>query len=462
MQLEGLDHIALAVRDVEVSAQWYIEVLGLERQHKGSWDGVPTFVGKGATGLALFPAREAPASSGKPDPARFLHFAWRSDGENFARAQEEFIEPVSKLLTTISFTQLTGGVVILNAQLDDYPDTLNFILDSGSSGISLDSATVAYFKLKPEESDRTIRGIAGIKKVGFLYNRKLKFPNLTVDSLNFHVNDYSVLTSVYGQQVDGIIGYSLLSRYIIKIDYDSLTIDICSKGTLRYPKGGYLFRPILSTLPVQSARIKDETMHHARFLHDIGAGVCLMLSDDFVTDSMLLRKKRKLWPKDGEGIGGKISMNLTVIKEFKLGPYRFRNVPTYIFDDTYNVTSYPYLGGLIGNDILRRFNVIFNYAKRDIYLLPNSHYRDPFDYSYTGIELYYIDGRIELGAVAKGSPAETAGLKEADVVVAVNNDFSQNFQRYKNVLLTPNARIKLIVRRAGELIQTEMKVKSIF
>src|SRR5688500_11285402 len=185
----------------------------------------------------------------------------------------------------LSFTQLTGGVVILRAQLDNFPDTLNFILDTGSSGISLDSTTVAYFKLKPEASDRTIRGIAGIKKVGFLYNRKLKFPNLTVDSLNFHVNDYSVLTSVYGEQIDGIIGYSLLSRYIIKIDYDSLKIDICSKGSIRYPKGGYLFKPILSTLPVQFARIKDETQHNMRFLHDIGAGVCLMLSQDFVDDS---------------------------------------------------------------------------------------------------------------------------------------------------------------------------------
>ena len=377
-------------------------------------------------------------------------------------AQEEFIEPVSHVLTSITFTQLTGGVVILKAQLDDFPDTLNFVLDSGSSGISLDSTTVAYLKLKPIESDRTIRGIAGIKKVGFLYNRKLRFPNLTVDSLNFHVNDYSVLTSVYGQQVDGIIGYSLLSRYIVKINYDSLKIDICSKGTIRYPKGGFLFRPIISTLPVQSARIRDETEHQARFLYDIGAGVCLMLSEDFLQDSVLLRKKRKLWPKDGEGIGGKISMNLTVIKELKLGPYRFRNVPTYIFDDAYNVTSYPYLGGLIGNDILRRFNVIFNYGKRDIHMVPNSHYRDPFDYSYTGIELYLIDGQIELGSVAKGSPAEVAGLKEGDIVVAVNNDFTQNFQRYKNVLLAPNAKIKLIVRRNGELIQTEMKVKSIF
>ena len=381
---------------------------------------------------------------------------------SFAKAQEEFIEPSSKTLTTIPFVQLTGGVVILQAQLDDFPDTLNFILDSGSSGISLDSTTVAYFKLTPEASDRTIRGIAGIKKVGFLYNRKLKFPNLTVDSLNFHVNDYSVLTSVYGEQIDGIIGFSLLSRYIIKIDYDSLKINICSRGTIKYPRGGFLFKPIISTLPVQFGRIKDEGTFQARFLHDIGAGVCLMLSQDFVNDSALIQKKRKLWPKDGEGIGGKVSMNLTIVKEFKLGPYRFRNVPTYVFDDAYNVTSYPYLAGLIGNDLLRRFNVIFNYPKRDIHLIPNSHFRDPFDYSYSGIELYYIDGRIEMGSVAEGSPAELAGIKQGDIVISVNNDMSQNFSRYKTALLAPNTKVKLILRRGEELIQAEMKVKSIF
>ncbi len=31
MQLEGIDHVALAVRDVEQSAQWYIDILGFER-----------------------------------------------------------------------------------------------------------------------------------------------------------------------------------------------------------------------------------------------------------------------------------------------------------------------------------------------------------------------------------------------------------------------------------------------
>jgi hypothetical protein len=377
-------------------------------------------------------------------------------------AQEEFIEPPSKLLTRIPFTQLTGGVVILRATLDNFPDTLNFILDSGSSGISLDSSTVSYLKLKPEPSDKTIRGIAGIRKVGFLYKRKLNFPRLTIDSLDFHVNDYSILTTVYGEQIDGIIGYSVLSRYIVKIDYDSLKLDFWSRGTIRYPRGGYLFKPIMSTLPVQFARVKDGNTLSARFLHDIGAGVCLMLSKDFAEDSAVLNKKRKLWAKEGEGVGGKIDMHLTVVKELKLGPYRFRNVPTYIFDDVYNVTSYPYLGGLIGNDILRRFNTIINYDKKDIYLMPNSHYRDGFDYSYSGIELYFLNGLVEIGDVAKGSPAEQCGLMEGDVVIAINNNFSQNLNQYKVALQSASEKIKIIVRRNEELKQFEFRVKNIF
>jgi hypothetical protein len=380
---------------------------------------------------------------------------------SFLKAQEEFIEPPSKLLTKIGFTQLTGGVVILRAALESFPDTLNFILDSGSSGISLDSTTVAELKLVPEASDRTIRGIAGIKKVGFLYKRTLHFPQLTIDSLDFHVNDYSVLTTVYGERIDGIIGYSVLSRYIVKIDYDSLSLEFWSKGSIRYPRGGYLTKPIISTLPVQYARVKDGTVHTAKFLHDIGAGVCLMLSKDFADDSAVLHKKRKLWAKEGEGVGGKIQMHLTLVKEFKLGPFRFRNVPTYIFDDIYNVTSYPYLGGLIGNDILRRFNVIINYEKRDIYLTPNSHYRDPFDYSYSGLELYFIEGQVEIGDVATDSPAEKAGLKEGDIVVAINNNFTQNLNQYKVTLQTANEKLRIIVRRDGELKQFDFKVKTI-
>ena len=110
-------------------------------------------------------------------------------------AQEEFIEP-SHFLTKLSFTQLTGGVILMKGQLNAFPDTLNFILDTGSGGISLDSSTVAYFGLKGTPSNRTIRGIAGIRAVSFLNNQKLVLPKLSIDRLNFNINDYAILSSV--------------------------------------------------------------------------------------------------------------------------------------------------------------------------------------------------------------------------------------------------------------------------
>ena len=377
------------------------------------------------------------------------------------RAQEEFIEPPSRHLTTVPFTQLTGGIIILHALIDSHPDTLNFVLDTGSSGISLDSATAEYLGMNPVPSERTIRGIAGIRKVNFLYNRSLHFPGLTVENLDFHINDYELLTTVYGERIDGIIGYSIISRYILKIDYDSMKLSFFSKGTMRYPKGGYLLKPTISQLVSQPMRVKDEKAIYSRFLFDIGAGLCLLLSREFVDDSVFFSKKRKRYIKEAEGLGGKIDMELTVMKEARVGPYKFRNVPVFIFDDEYNVSSYPYMGGIVGNDLLRRFNVILNYGKGDIHITPNTHYSDVFDYSYSGIELYLLNGVIIVGDVAKGSPAEAVGLKEGDEVIAINKNLLHNLNAYKIALQAPNEKIKIIVRRNEVMMEFEFKVRSI-
>ena len=380
----------------------------------------------------------------------------------WAAAQEEFIEPVSKFLTKVSFEQLTGGVILLHGQLIGYPDTLNFILDTGSGGISLDSTTADSLKLKPVPSDKTIRTIAGIRLVSFVNNQKLKLGDLIVDSLNFHINNYDILTEVYGERIDGIIGYSLFKKFIVKIDYDSSRIELFSKGTIKYPRGGIMLRPLISTLPVEALRVKDDRSVQTRFLYDIGAGLCMMFSTDFIEDSMLLKKKRKFYAKEAEGPGGRISMDMTVIREVKLGPYRFRNVPIYIFKDEYNITSYPFLGGLIGNDLLRRFNCILDYEKRLFYLTPNSHFLEPFDYSYSGIELYYVDGKIIIGDVAEGSPGKKAGLQEGDVVISINKVFNHNLSQLKAALQNANTKVKMIISREGELKVFEFKVLSIF
>jgi len=88
MQLEGIDHVAIGVRDVEQSAKWYVEVLGFERLHEGMWNGVPTFIGKGNTAIALFPASHEAKSSAHRE-IRMLHLAFRATRDNFLAAQQE-------------------------------------------------------------------------------------------------------------------------------------------------------------------------------------------------------------------------------------------------------------------------------------------------------------------------------------------------------------------------------------
>jgi len=377
------------------------------------------------------------------------------------QAQEEFVPPPAKLLTRIPFKILTGGIITLKARVNNFPDTLNFILDTGSGGISLDSMTNEKLKLPVTLSDRTIRGIAGIKQVSFAYNQTLHLPNLTIDSLNFHINDYDVLTSAYGEKVDGIIGFSFFTRYIIKIDYDSSIVYVYSRGTMKYPRGGYLLKPLLANIPIMTGDVKDEKELLGRFYFDTGAGMCLLLSSDFVSDSIFIYPKRKWYATQAEGLGGKAPMKQGVVKQLKIGPYRFRNVPTFIFDDEFNVTNYPYLGGLIGNDLLRRFNLIINYERHDIYMIPNTHFKEQFDYSYTGLGMYVVDGEIRVIDVMPESPAEQAGFKSGDVIMAVENNFTKNIQTYKSMMQAAGEKLKILVLRDDGPIILTMRVKNV-
>jgi hypothetical protein len=377
-------------------------------------------------------------------------------------AQEQFSEPPAKLITRFPFRQLSGGVILLEARLGNFPDTLNFILDTGSGGISLDSATTSWLKLKLDPSDKTIRGLGGIRNVKFYNNASLRLPGLTVDSLNFHVNDYDILTAVYGIKIDGIIGYSFLNRYIVYINYDSSRIDVFSKGEYKYKRGGHTLHPLINSLPIQSLKIKDRATFTNRFYFDTGAGLCFLLSNDYAKDSAVLEtKRRQPVLTQAEGLGGKMLMQLTTIREVRIGPYRFRKVPTFIFDDEYNVTSYPNLGGLIGNDLLRRFNVTINYDKREIHLMPNSHFNDPFDYAYTGLGIYYVDGRVIVEDIIPGSPGDKAGFKSGDIILGVNNNFTNNIQTYKTMMQSVGEKLKFVVVRDGSPEVLYMKPKSI-
>ena len=87
--LNFLDHVAIRVRNIELSAQWYEKVLGLKRFQPPEWKPFPIMMLAGQSGIAIFPAKtENPENLPDGDWLVVSHFAFNIDYPDFLKAQK--------------------------------------------------------------------------------------------------------------------------------------------------------------------------------------------------------------------------------------------------------------------------------------------------------------------------------------------------------------------------------------
>ena len=175
---------------------------------------------------------------------------------NCSVAQQTHVQKPAQYITTIPFKQIMGGVILVKAALFNSDDSLQFILDTGSGGISLDSSACVQYEMLPVNSNKTVSGIGGKASVGVTSATSICFPGLTLPQLPFYVYDYSELSSIYGEKIDGVIGYPFFSQYIVKINFDSSYLMVYTAGKIKYPNKGNLLHVNIHPLPIHSVAFK--------------------------------------------------------------------------------------------------------------------------------------------------------------------------------------------------------------
>ena len=91
IEIEFLDHVAIRVADINVSAEWYQNVLGLMKYKLKKWGDYPVFLLANKSGIALFPANlEDDALNLESQHVGIDHFAFNVNKENFDKAIRKY------------------------------------------------------------------------------------------------------------------------------------------------------------------------------------------------------------------------------------------------------------------------------------------------------------------------------------------------------------------------------------
>lgn len=90
-KINFLDHVAIRVKDIDLSAAWYEKVLGLKKYEVDAWGPFPIFMLAGKTGVALFPANaDDPKLEAYSKNVKIDHFAFNINQDDFKKAQSKY------------------------------------------------------------------------------------------------------------------------------------------------------------------------------------------------------------------------------------------------------------------------------------------------------------------------------------------------------------------------------------
>tara|TARA_R110002049_G_scaffold68949_8_gene178664 strand:- start:3555 stop:4016 length:462 start_codon:yes stop_codon:yes gene_type:complete len=93
IEINFLDHVAIRVNDIDASAAWYEEVLGLTKYQLPEWGDFPIFLFADKSGVALFPKKSGKKDRGINSKINAVdHFAFNVNKENFEKAKKRYLE----------------------------------------------------------------------------------------------------------------------------------------------------------------------------------------------------------------------------------------------------------------------------------------------------------------------------------------------------------------------------------
>ncbi len=282
-----------------------------------------------------------------------------------------------------------------------------------------------------------------------------------------------------GIPVNGIIGYKFFKNYLIETNYSNHKI-IIHKENLKIRKKintKYSTSDILveKNKPYLMTKINlNQQEIETKMLIDSGSGDALWLFENQLKNNIKV-PNQNFEDFLGRGFSGEIYGKRARTNKLTINKFDFEN-PLTSFPDSLSITYSRLVQdreGSIGGEILKRFDVIYDYSNQKIHFKKNGNFCMPFNFNMSGIEIehdglqwiaessefktqqstkisfsdttpkindvkysFSLKPLFKIANLRKNSPAEICGLRKGDLILEINNNkvFNYTLQEINELL----------------------------
>lgn len=281
----------------------------------------------------------------------------------------------AQIMDSIPFELGADSRIYVKCTVND-SDTLRFLFDTGASDMVINTASPRFGFDMSFDGVAENSGASGSNSVQSSSNNVFRAGNAVADSMLFIAIAYPP------DAWDGVMGLSFMKRYSVQVDYDSRMI--------------YLYRPG-SSLPVAADAIALEMEYRLNVpvvpvcVHmggrsyslnveiDTGSDRALDINSPFVEKHGFLSSHKPFAVSTIAGSDGNSGVLYNVFFDrLVLGSLAMPRFPGALSTVKEGVQASDAFDGVMGNNLLQRFNMFIDFSGGMIYLQPNNLFYKPF------------------------------------------------------------------------------------
>jgi hypothetical protein len=291
------------------------------------------------------------------------------------------------------------------------------IFDTGGHDLLM-PATVKALGIATEGASAGTGAGEAVVTTSFARGVSFQIGELLIKNQTISVVPFSAGIEGFAEQ--GMIGFEVFRRFVTVIDYAKKTLTFIEPARFN-PQAAGIALPFVfySHLPQVSGSFEGKA---GKFDIDTGSRDELTLTKPFVDANNLIAKHPKgVTAVDGWGVGGRSVSYVTRGADLTLGSVKIEHVVAGLATQSKGSLSDPSYQGNVGSGFLKRFVVTFDYDHQIMYLqaLP-APVPDAGTFDRAGFWINASAKGFTIVDVTSGGPASQAGLKNGDVVTAVD------------------------------------------